>query len=204
MDVRHLTRRSFFAGGATLTATCVAAPALLAPHAASARPEPIEAAAPAILRGDAAFDSVRTVRLVRRSTGEQYRGVYCIDGVYVPEAMEMLDWTLRDTRIDKARAIDPRLIDVLSRLQSAFDLDELIVTSGYRSRKTNEWIRRRTGMAARNSFHIEGMAADVYSPNVSARRLARKAGDCGAGGIGYYPSHGFIHLDVGPYRRWRA
>lgn len=191
-----MTRRMLCRGAAL-----AAAGALVGPALAVARPEP---AAPAALRGAGALEGVRTIRLFHRGTGERYRGVYYEGGRYIPEAMAILDWLLRDVRAEKAHSMHPRLIDTLGALQRGLGIDELYVTSGYRCRETNEMLRRRNGLAARNSFHIEGMAADVYSPRIATRRLARAAQAERAGGVGFYPRRGFVHVDVGPRRSWRG
>ncbi len=196
MTGTSITRRTFCNGAAISVAA-----ATLGPAAAQARPEPVT---PAFIRRAGAGTEFRTIRILHRRTGERYRGVYFENGAYIPEVMSLLDWILRDVHADKTHPMDPRLIDVLSRMERSLEVDELYVTSGYRCRETNEWLRRRTGMAARNSYHIEGMAADVHTPRVSARSLARAAERNGAGGVGYYPRHGFVHVDVGPSRRWRG
>lgn len=195
MTAYSISRRSLFGAAASAGAL------LLTPARALARPEPL---APAILRGPDAYAGVRTVRLIHQRTGERYRGVYYEGGAYIPEVMSLIDWILRDVNVDRTHPMDARLIDVLGRMQQRLDVRELRVTSGYRSRETNERLRQRTGRAAKNSFHIEGMAADVYNPSVSTRCLARAARAEGAGGVGFYPSHGFVHVDVGPERNWRG
>jgi len=58
-----------------------------------------------------------------------------------------------------------------------------------------------------NSTHIDGLAADIYSDYVSVDELYdicdRVIGD--RGDVGYYPSQGFIHVDLRGYRaRWCA
>ena len=161
-------------------------------------------AAPAVLKGPNGLGEVQTISLVHQLTGERYRGVYSEDGEHIPEVMHILDWMLRDVNVDEVRPMNAGLIDVLSGVQHAYDLSELIVTSGYRTRRTNERLRIETGKAARNSYHISGKAADVYSLRVGPRRLANAARAYGAGGVGYYPRNGFMHVDVGPRRSWRG
>ncbi|MCI4665027.1 MAG: DUF882 domain-containing protein [Neomegalonema sp.] len=202
MNVQNVNRRSFLTGCAS-AATAAAMGVIATPTASVARTRrPL--ASPAVARAPHRLKDVRTIRLTHQATGDRFRGVYSESGRYIPEVMEILNWTLRDVNVDEVRRMDPKLIDALSNLQNVFDLDELIVTSGYRCRATNERIRRRTGRAAKNSYHMHGMAADVYSYKVGPRRLARAAWTYGAGGVGYYPYNGFVHLDVGPQRRWRG
>lgn len=177
------------------------AAAMLGPVAAAARPM---RGAPALLQGEASLDSIRTLCIRHSRTGEKYRGVYHDGDAYVPEAMAMLNWVLRDIHADETYRMHPRLIDALARAQRRCGAGELLITSGYRSRETNERLRRRTGRAVLNSYHLRGMAADVYSPDARPLDIARSARRSGAGGVGYYPRHGFVHIDVGPRRSWRG
>ena len=59
-----------------------------------------------------------------------------------------------------------------------------------------------------NSFHMYGLAVDIYSPNCSLDFLAETAAAAGADGIGIYRGQMFVHVDkrglVGhdPGARW--
>ena len=74
------------------------------------------------------------------------------------------------------------------------------ITSGYRTKKTNEKLRVRSKNVAKNSLHIEGKAIDFAIREVSQKKLRSAAKDICSGGLGLYP--GFIHIDSGPVRRW--
>lgn len=50
---------------------------------------------------------------------------------------------------------------------------------------------------------MRGQALDIYTPDVTTRRLQQQARTEGAGGIGWYPSRGFVHVDTEPRRDWR-
>jgi uncharacterized protein YcbK (DUF882 family) len=41
-------------------------------------------------------------------------------------------------------------------------------------------------------------------PGYSLARLHKAAMSLRAGGVGYYPGSGFIHMDVGPLRHWEV
>jgi len=76
------------------------------------------------------------------------------------------------------------------------------IVSGYRDPKYNRWLRKKGREVARQSRHTRGQAVDFRLRGVPIRRvrdwlLRRKAF-----GVGYYPRSGFVHLDVGPVRRW--
>ncbi len=161
-------------------------------------------AAPALAATPRAARAVRSVNLVHARTGERFSDVYFENGRYVAEAMAWVDWVLRDVNVDRSAIMDNRLIDVLAGIQSRLGGRELIVTSGYRCRKTNDRLVRRTRRAAPNSLHIAGEAADFFCNGVSPWRLAQAARRANAGGVGFYPRQGFVHVDVGPVRSWRA
>lgn len=69
------------------------------------------------------------------------------------------------------------------------------ITSWYRDPDSN----RRAG-GARNSMHLYGKAADIQVVGYSQRQAARDLA-WWPGGLGSYA--GWIHLDIGPKRRWR-
>jgi uncharacterized protein YcbK (DUF882 family) len=55
---------------------------------------------------------------------------------------------------------------------------------------------------ALHSLHMTGQAVDVRLPGIPLASLRRAALDLKAGGVGYYPQSGFVHVDVGPVRSW--
>lgn len=79
---------------------------------------------------------------------------------------------------------------------------ELIITSAYRCEEYNKKVGGRD-----NSFHTNGMAADVSLKSPSFEKLKQLfllAVKLGFTGVGFYPSNGFIHIDVGPrIQFWR-
>lgn len=76
----------------------------------------------------------------------------------------------------------------------------LTVTSGFRCVEHN----RAVG-GVPNSYHTQGLAADVYTDGLTPYELAGQAAlipQFREGGIGIYRKAGFVHLDVGHKRRW--
>jgi uncharacterized protein YcbK (DUF882 family) len=67
----------------------------------------------------------------------------------------------------------------------------VIITSGYRCPKYN----METG-GVKNSYHLLGMAADIYVPGISLAELLQVAREFGFQGIGFYPRRNFLHLDI--------
>jgi uncharacterized protein YcbK (DUF882 family) len=76
------------------------------------------------------------------------------------------------------------------------------VLSGYRSPETNRALRLESRGVAKNSLHTKGMAVDIRVQDRDLRQVWRAASSLQAGGVGYYPRAGFIHLDVGEVRSW--
>jgi uncharacterized protein YcbK (DUF882 family) len=61
---------------------------------------------------------------------------------------------------------------------------------------------RATRGVVRDSLHTEAMAIDIRVPGRSLRDVQRAAMSLEAGGVGYYPRSGFVHVDVGRVRYW--
>jgi uncharacterized protein YcbK (DUF882 family) len=81
---------------------------------------------------------------------------------------------------------------------------EWIVISGYRSPQFNGLRTRQSKNVAKKSYHMKAMAIDFKISGVSLRKLHRYLLDRKAGGVGLYPESQFIHMDVGPVRKWGA
>ena len=176
------SRRKVMAGGVAALISALAKPVLAAP-------------------GVIYF---RRVSLHNLNTAESLDAVYWANDYYIPQSLKQIDWVLRDFHVNATHAIDPRLLDLLATLQQRLNSAEPFeVTSGYRSPKTNARLVALNEGAAAQSLHMRGMAIDVFLRGRSLGDLHSAALALGTGGVGYYPSHGFVHLDVGPVRRWQ-
>ena len=78
----------------------------------------------------------------------------------------------------------------------------MLVLSGFRSKKTNDMLRKTTEGVARRSFHMAGRAVDIRMQGIHTADIQKAALRLGGGGVGYYPSSNFVHLDSGPVRTW--
>lgn len=189
------------------------------PEAASGhgliRPEPATARrrflfprpTPKPLRLDMDYVDSREHRLnlLARRTGESFDGVFRSGPVMYDDALGEIDHILRDWRRDEVVKIDRPLIDLLSMVQEEIGFENKItVVSGYRSAATNSMLRRKNRAVAKNSYHMRGMAVDIRLDGVSTNTVRKLAMKMKAGGVGYYPRAGFIHLDTGPVRTWRG
>lgn len=151
-------------------------------------------------RGIGHFVSFKNVH-----TGEVYSGIYRVGNYYIPAEFEKIRHVMRDHRVNKSRRMDPKLIDIISRVQKLCKCKAPVeVLSGYRSPETNAKLRRTTSGVAKKSYHIKGQAADIRMPNMGTRSLRNRARSIRAGGVGYYPRSGFVHVDTGDVRHWSS
>jgi len=145
----------------------------------------------------------RRLRFYNTHTGEQLSATYWAEGQYQAGELTAIDRLLRDHRTGEIRSIDRRLFDILHALQQhSGGRGTYEVISGYRSPVTNRQLRRAGGGVAKDSLHTRARAIDVRLPGVALADLRQAALDLRAGGVGYYPSSNFIHLDTGRIRRW--
>jgi uncharacterized protein YcbK (DUF882 family) len=137
-------------------------------------------------------------------TNERIDIVYRRGDSYLSEAVQQLDHFLRDHRTGDVTALDPRLFDLLSDLTTAVGRagTEIDIVCGYRTPWSNEFLRRTTFGVAKHSQHMEGEAIDIRIPGISTTRLRDAALALHRGGVGYYPQSQFVHVDLGPVRRW--
>jgi uncharacterized protein YcbK (DUF882 family) len=164
-------------------------------------------AAPALLssRGSAAAPPrADTLSLVHARTGESLSLGWRTGGEPDPVALRRIDRLMRDVRTGDVHPIDPALLDQLDRVarltgtRAPFE-----VISGFRSPRTNEMLRRTGGGGvARASLHLEGRAIDLRLADVPLATLRDAARELRAGGVGFYPAEGFVHLDTGRVRAW--
>jgi uncharacterized protein YcbK (DUF882 family) len=145
----------------------------------------------------------RWLKLHNVHTQEKLEAVYFEKGEYVPDAVEALDRVLRDFRTGDVHPMNPQLFDTLDDLAKKTDTRaHFQVISGYRSPKTNAMLNERSAEVAKRSLHMDGKAIDIYLEDVALDRVRAAALDLGRGGVGYYPTSNFVHVDVGPVRRW--
>lgn len=160
---------------------------------------------PGLSQNPAAADLSCTAPLTlhHARTGETLRIGHAGPGGYSKTVLADVSRLMRDTRTGAVKAIDPGLLDYLSKVQAILNVpDPFYITSGYRSRGTNDRLRRTGKGAAPNSYHLKGQAVDLWIPGIAIATLRQAALKARGGGVGYYPERHFVHLDVGPYRHW--
>jgi uncharacterized protein YcbK (DUF882 family) len=147
--------------------------------------------------------SVRSLALDNLHTGEKRTLDYWVDGAYVPEVLTAANHLLRDYHNNEVHVIEPKLLDLVNILQRTLGSStDVQVISGYRSPVTNAAMHERSRGVAAHSLHMKGMAMDIRLADVPLDRLHNAALALQAGGVGYYPSEDFVHVDVGRVRRW--
>jgi uncharacterized protein YcbK (DUF882 family) len=146
---------------------------------------------------------VRTLTLYNVHTGQSLTATYWRGGRYVPSELKRLNYFLRDSRDGDLVRMDPSLFDLLWQVRRHLrSTATWRVLSAYRSPETNAWLASFSSGVASNSLHMRGQAIDVMLPDRSPDQVRRVARALRRGGVGYYPSSGFVHLDTGPVRYW--
>ena len=146
------------------------------------------------------------LRFFHTHTGERLDIVYRRGDAYIPEALDVLDHYLRDHRTGDVHHFDPRLFDLLHDLTASLGDSggEINVICGYRTPWSNEFLRTRsphTGVA-QHSLHMQAEAIDIRLPGIPTSQLRDAALHLHRGGVGYYRSSDFVHVDVGRVRHW--
>lgn len=147
------------------------------------------------------------LRLHHLHTGEDIDIVYRIGGTYLPEAMDKLNYFLRDHRTQAASHYDPKEFDLLHDLVAKLGRPDAVIdiVCGYRTPWSNNLLRSRSQNSgvAEHSQHMLAKAIDIRVPGVDTAELRDAALSLHDGGVGYYPVNQFVHVDVGPVRQWQ-
>jgi len=149
----------------------------------------------------------RTVSFYHIHTKESITVTYMVKGRYVPSAMKKINYLMRDWRRNEVVTIDPKTIDLIWELHADLGSHAPIhIVCGYRSPKTNAFLKRVGRNVAKKSQHMVGKAIDLYFPDVPTKKIRNSALVRKVGGVGYYRSSGgptgFVHLDSGNVRHW--
>jgi uncharacterized protein YcbK (DUF882 family) len=149
----------------------------------------------------------RTVSFYHIHTKESITVTYMVNGRYVPSAMKKINYLMRDWRRNEVVTIDPKTVDLIWELHADLGSRAPIhIVCGYRSPKTNAFLKRVGRNVATKSQHMVGKAIDLYFPDVPTKKIRNSALVRKVGGVGYYRSSGgptgFVHLDSGNVRHW--
>lgn len=145
----------------------------------------------------------RALKFHNTHTGESLSTTYWAEGRYVPSALAEIKKVLRDHRSGDEHEMSPALMDLLFDLTQKLETSETIeIISGYRSPKSNAAMAQASSGVGKKSLHMQGKAVDIRIPGIELKHLHKTALAMKRGGVGFYPSSDFVHVDVGDIRHW--
>ena len=153
----------------------------------------------------AAAPGERTLSFYHIHTKETLTVTYKKNGQFIPDALKKIDWIMRDWRRNESTRMDPETVDLIWEMHAELGSQQPVsIICGYRSRGTNEMLRKTVGGQASQSQHITGKAIDITFPDVPLKRMRYSALIRERGGVGYYPTSGipFVHVDTSRVRAW--
>jgi uncharacterized protein YcbK (DUF882 family) len=158
-----------------------------------------------IMLNNAAKAEDRTLSFYHIHTKESLTITYKRGGQFDGEALQKLNYFMRDWRRNAVIKIDPAVFDLIWEMYRELGSQKPInVICGHRSGATNEMLRHTRGGQAKASKHITGQAIDLQFPDVNIKQLRNSALIRERGGVGYYPTSAmpFVHVDTGNVRHW--
>jgi uncharacterized protein YcbK (DUF882 family) len=145
----------------------------------------------------------RVLRLYNTHTGEKLKTTFWAEGEFIPDAMKDINKVLRDHRNNKVAQMDPELLLLLTQLNDRLENNrELHIISGYRSPESNAKLHANSNGVAKRSLHMDAKAIDIRLPGKDLKMLHKAAMSLKGGGVGYYASSQFVHMDTGRVRYW--
>lgn len=124
------------------------------------------------------------------------------DGSYSLDALKEINHALRCRMTGKHRDIEIELLELIDQVQDHYEAEQIQVVSAYRSPEMNAQLRRMGRKVASKSLHMHGQAMDIRVPGIPTRSLRDYVISLKRGGVGYYPYHKFVHIDIGQVRTW--
>lgn len=147
-------------------------------------------------------DGDGTIAIRSTKNKHRFRGRFRTrHGTYLRKALRQINGVFGGSLTRPETRISLRLIEVLSHLRLELDGGWITISSGFRSSRYNQKLRKRGRTVAKASLHLYGMAADVKISGVNAKRLWEFAREHKVGGAGFYGGP-WVHIDVGPARSW--
>lgn len=139
-------------------------------------------------------------------TGQIAKITFFAEGQWQKSGLREIAHLLRDHRSNQHRPMDLNLILLMASLKDLLDYRKPFdVISGYRCPATNARLRRAGRGVAKNSYHVKGKAVDIHFRGLTLQRAHKAACALAKGGVGLYPSSGFVHMDVrGHFVKWHG
>lgn len=119
-------------------------------------------------------------------------------------AKRALDEIFRCRGFATVKELDPRLLATVLAAVKEFKSPRVNIISAYRSPKFNDSLAKKGRRVAAESRHTKGEAIDFGLTTVDAQELGKWLWDNFEGGVGTYKHDNFVHIDVGPRRKWRG
>lgn len=153
-------------------------------------------------------DSSRSLSFYNTHTSERIDVTYWKSGRYNEDAMDRINWELRDNRKQRKTQMSKELMNLLYtiklELQKRHPEKDIVfnIISGYRTPETNAMLRANGGGQAKQSRHMHGDAIDIRVPGIDISEIRDVAWCLQRGGVGYYRGSNFVHVDVAKVRYW--
>jgi uncharacterized protein YcbK (DUF882 family) len=132
--------------------------------------------------------------LVALNTGERLELAASSDeGAFSSRDLDRAAHVLREPSSASEHPLEPRLVDLLYRIQRKFDAQEIRVVSAFRPGRGT---LQKGPVRSAGSNHACGRASDIVVPGARDEDVAKFARELGFVGVGLYPTSGFVHVDV--------
>jgi len=129
----------------------------------------------------------RDLTLYSVNLGERIRVFpFLADGTLDPAVVDEISRVMRDKNTDAVHPTSERLVKLVYLLAVKFNVRQITIVSGYRQPKEEEG----------GGHHADATAIDIAFSGVRLPVLAQAARRLGHVGVGFYPTSGFVHLDV--------
>ncbi len=150
----------------------------------------------------------RSLAFYNTHTRETLDVTYWRNGRYDKQALEKINWILRDHRRGEPTNVSPdvlnylhEVLEIVAKRHPDIEMRAHII-SGYRSPMTNAALRAGGGGQAPKSRHMHGDAIDFRIPGVETAEIRDIAWCLQRGGVGYYRGSDFMHIDTHTVRHW--
>lgn len=156
-----------------------------------------------------AYAPTRHLKLYNVHTKEKLETTFWQNGSYNHNALDSLNYFLRDWRANEVAQFDPEVLSLVFYIKRELEKkypqiqnQPIHIISGYRSATTNNKMKKSGRNVAKKSQHSYGKAVDIHFPGIPASEVRDIALSFKVGGVGYYHANQFVHVDTGRVRQW--
>jgi len=148
-------------------------------------------------------DSIYLLKMYNPNTNEVIVSRFHKNKKIPEKEIRKISYFLRDFHENKVKKIDQKLIFYLAEiLRKTKKGKYIVVHSAYRTKKTNKFLKEHGYKTATKSMHIKAKAIDFHINGYSSYKSYLITKKINPGGLGYYKSQKFIHMDTGRRRFW--